>query len=418
LKEVKKVTNPVIVLGEILGIPPEEIEEHLNPEYRVVRVPKRKGKGFRIFYIPNEKLKEIQRKILKVFFLFKSELHSIHSGILKGTSYLGHAQQHLRGRWFFQVDLKDAFPSVEIEKLRNILLKYLKLRENGWRNRLELLISSLGEVEVTIKTMEEKDGSGWKVENKLIVILDYLSFLSPFLILKKLKQKTLLELKTIRKVGKADRYILANISSLDKEGLLKEINQAKEKIEKALSLFPIPMEEIKDLIINLCTYQERILPQGTPTAPIFFLLYLKESGLVREILDYLNEKVTIPWWNISWYVDNLVISTDPNPLSQEVREKIIQLIKKAGFEISRCANRDIRHGSPTITGLRIGEKGERILTLPKRERRKWRAIFHKAVQIRDPELVKKVEGFIASLQQVYPYTWPSELKPFFGLLKA
>jgi hypothetical protein len=105
----------------------EEIEKALplKKDYREIKIPKKRG-GYRTIFIPSAELKKIQGKILR--YLKKIET-TRWGGILglRGGSYVVHAKHHCNSRWLFQFDLKDAFPSVNIDKLKAILFQ--KIRE-------------------------------------------------------------------------------------------------------------------------------------------------------------------------------------------------------------------------------------------------------------------------------------------------
>ena len=103
----------------------------LKQEYKIVKIPKGKGK-YRTLFIPCENLKRVQRivnrQILRKVWsneqlairygLYEPRIYGLYSG-----SNVTHAREHENSRWIFQFDIKDAFPSVRIDKLEEILFK-------------------------------------------------------------------------------------------------------------------------------------------------------------------------------------------------------------------------------------------------------------------------------------------------------
>lgn len=104
----------------------EELKECLvfAKDYREIKIPKKNG-GYRTILIPSPELKRIQGKILrflkKMYILRDSSVFGLRNG-----SYVDHARFHSDSRWIFAFDLKDAFPSVSIERVRPFLIKALR----------------------------------------------------------------------------------------------------------------------------------------------------------------------------------------------------------------------------------------------------------------------------------------------------
>lgn len=92
-------------------------------DYREIHIPKRKG-GYRRILIPSDPLKRTQREILKLLTRQFRERHNVY-GLCPRGSYIKHAKVHSHSRFVLQIDLKDAFPSVPISKLKTILEKGL-----------------------------------------------------------------------------------------------------------------------------------------------------------------------------------------------------------------------------------------------------------------------------------------------------
>jgi len=92
-------------------------------DYQELYVPKRKG-GRRRILIPSDSLKRTQREILKLLTRQFRKRHNVY-GLCPRGSYVKHAKVHSHSRFVLQIDLKDAFPSVPISKLKTILEKGL-----------------------------------------------------------------------------------------------------------------------------------------------------------------------------------------------------------------------------------------------------------------------------------------------------
>jgi len=194
-----------------------------------------------------------------------------------------------------------------------------------------------------------------------------------------------------------------NISEL-KKILIKILQNLFKKEEKA--------EELVELIVRLTTFRNT-LPQGAPTSPFLYFLFITESGLIEKLWS-----LCPPGWKISCYVDDFIIS-GPKPLSPEKQEEIIRCLKDYGFGINpqKIRQFDCRQGVPLITGVRTDGIRKRI-SLPKKEIKRWRGIIHRATLSSNPVLIKKVEGFISSLQLIYGNALPAQIKKPYQELKG
>ncbi|MFZ2969643.1 MAG: reverse transcriptase domain-containing protein, partial [Minisyncoccia bacterium] len=120
-------------------------------------------------------------------------------------------------------------------------------------------------------------------------------------------------------------------------------------------------QKLTDLIISLTTF-ENILPQGTPTAPFLFYIYLVESdiifGMMRNIPASWHEQWQIKW-EISCYVDGFVLSCN-RPLPPEAREEILKAVGESGLKVNEEKTRyqDSRQGAIKITGLAVDGTGK------------------------------------------------------------
>lgn len=93
----------------------------LKENYRKVKIPK-KGSGYRTIYVPSPKLKKVQRKILRYLRKLTIERWISIFGLYPRSSFMTHPGTHSNSRYIFQFDLKDAFPSVNIGELKQVVL--------------------------------------------------------------------------------------------------------------------------------------------------------------------------------------------------------------------------------------------------------------------------------------------------------
>jgi hypothetical protein len=355
----------ISALVTLLRITQSEIREALSQikNYRTVRIPKKKG-GYRVLFVPSDSLKMVQRRILR--YILQRLVYSRYVrilGLYKKTSYVRHAERHKEGRWFFQFDLKDAFSSVNIPFLQEILFRKILA----------------------------------KIESFEIANNFYQYALDQY------AQHPFYSHKEIKKIEKDLKYQVF----YPLRGWFLPPEETEEKKAGQLFLWDVLLkeelaQELANLIIKLAIFQNH-LPQGAPTSPFLYYLALTESGLFDELVKLLGTSLWKDKYKprLSVYVDNFVISSQ-RPIPFEIREKIFETIRKAGFEVNpkKTRNQDFRHGSPLITGLRIIEKDdERKVSLPKKKVRQLRGLIHRAAF--KPELISKVEGVIASLKPIY-----------------
>lgn len=333
--------------------------------YRKVKIPKKRG--YRTIFIPDPELMLIQRKILRFLKKVRGSWHSNFYGLHCG-SYVDHANNHKDHRWILQFDLKDAFPTVNVKMLWQLIFEELVEKISDYKEAVERYHDELSDLEKLERESIEKDG--WI-------------------------------------------------------GLGKEYVEQSKKDMIFSPFYPLFGEEniviadsarkLTDLIIDLTTF-DGILPQGTPTAPFLFYTYLAESdvilGMMRNIPASWREQWQIKW-EISCYVDGFVLSCN-RPLPPEIREKILKVvIEESGLKVNEDKTRyqDSRHGAIMITGLAVDGTGK--VRLPKKVIRKWRGIIHTAVCETDlekrKELTKRIKGFVASLKPVYGVNLPKQI---------
>ena len=261
-------------------------------------IKKFKGGGeYRTIFIPSQKLKKMQRRILgflkKLFPLITKNLYGLRKN---GGCYVDHALAHSGNRWIFQFDIKNAFPSVDIKFLRRILERQIE-------------------------------------------------------------------------------------------------------------------EQPVDLILKITTHKQG-LPQGAPTSPFLFYLFLLGSGLFRNLQHFSYER------SFSCYVDDFVLSSN-SLISESLQEQLLKIVERYGFVINqrKTTLHDCRHGAVIVAGISIDGTGK--IRLPQKTIKRWRGLIFKAIYSNDLVLEKRIQGFISSLKPVYGKKIPSQIsEPYNKLLSA
>jgi RNA-directed DNA polymerase len=88
-----------------------------SEKYRSFRIPKkRKDAGKRVIQEPIPNLKIIQQKLLHVLQLVYNPKPSVH-GFRQGKSIVTNAENHVKRRYVFNLDLKDFFPSIHFGRV-------------------------------------------------------------------------------------------------------------------------------------------------------------------------------------------------------------------------------------------------------------------------------------------------------------
>lgn len=126
-------------LALLLGYSTSEIAVYVYaPEelfYNQFNVQKRNG-GYRIIDAPSDKLKNIQRWILKNI-LNNIEIHEACIGFKKGKSIYDNAKLHVGKECVLNMDLKDFFPSIKQESVFNIF------RTVGYTKKVSFYLSKM-----------------------------------------------------------------------------------------------------------------------------------------------------------------------------------------------------------------------------------------------------------------------------------
>ena len=98
-----------------------------NSAYTIWKIPKGESGFFREIAAPCESLKVIQRRILDRL-LYRVPVSNAAHGFIPGRSIVTNASYHLQtAQALFNLDLKDAFPSVDSTRVKHLLVRYLKI---------------------------------------------------------------------------------------------------------------------------------------------------------------------------------------------------------------------------------------------------------------------------------------------------
>lgn len=121
-------------LARRLGCDATDLEA-FQPGYREFTVPKRSG-GLRKLCAPDERLKELQRKVLRRL-LGRLKVHAAATGFQRGQSIVTHARQHTGQAVVVRLDIKDFFPSTAARRV------YRYFRKIGWNRPAARLLKRL-----------------------------------------------------------------------------------------------------------------------------------------------------------------------------------------------------------------------------------------------------------------------------------
>jgi hypothetical protein len=404
--EKEKVVDAIQLLSDVLIWERARVEQALSrsDEYREGRIPKRNphtsGNNGRIIEIPNENLKALQRRLLR-YFLYRMTLPNpvcVH-GFMPGYSYISNARAHAR------------------EGVRFVLrLDFEDAFSSVCADDLGPVLEEI--IHDEIESYRRQHG----------------------------RQRPLFPVKRVRWFRRMIRHEAANTRQL-----------AFRFVPSVSRL----TDELVGLILSATTYKGH-LPQGAPTSPYLFSIFLADSGVVDSMREFLAEREIFardgphlyftesgPVYMYGWevvkltiYADDITISS-AKPIPPSVVRDLIDLIEEeSGLRINRkkILTFERRSTAPLITGLRLTERHRtpqeldalleekgRSLTprerknikrkvlgkrrewveqgvgLPKKAVRRLRGFIHGAS--RDPELCKrmrpKIEGHIASLKAIY-----------------
>ena len=123
LKACNNVHELALFLGfESYDLLAKFIYPNISSHYRGFFISKKNGSS-RLIDAPKEKLKLIQKTILKELEKHYTPKHSTH-GFIKNRSIVTNAALHVDKNFILNIDLKDFFPSIHYGRVRNLLSSY------------------------------------------------------------------------------------------------------------------------------------------------------------------------------------------------------------------------------------------------------------------------------------------------------
>jgi|688.fasta_scaffold190459_2 RNA-directed DNA polymerase len=144
-------------------------------------------------------------------------------------------------------------------------------------------------------------------------------------------------------------------------------------------------------LARLCTHDE-LLPQGAPTSPDL-------ANLICNSLDErLSEFCAKRDWNYTRYCDDITVSGSGQITRADI-DSICNIIVSEGFTVNDKKLRVARKTSQQkVTGLVVNER----VNLPRRERRRVRAMIHRqeTTGVASKSTCSKIHGHIAFARMV------------------
>jgi len=447
-----------------------EAQELIN-HYEMLKIPKKRG-GYRTIYIPPDPLKKIQKRLYRSFFKEMWNLRRLGIyGLYPGTSYIEHVRKHQEAKWVFQFDLSDAFPSVNISMLRQIIEKKLNKELLDFENLTNQALSFLNGdgyhliqcCDFHAEEMDEHEKTNGSEEMNELWLTPLFGPDSRNFYMKLVEWQ--------KNTGFNLRRNLENIYPNEELFRLEtSLSLAFEFMgKKTFKFFPYSLYESLDENYFFRTFSKPIIFSFFPLSlfsrerkecpsfnPFWLLMERKKADdhwtwflpqreeIAQDITDLIIELTTfqgvLPQGTptapflfylvlsetdlfrdlqslctkaISVYCDNFVISGQ-KPLSLQLQNELFELLERYGFRINpkKTRNERVEHGNVLVTGLRIrqGKVG-----LPKKKIRHWRGVIHRAKF--DPQLRPKVEGFVASLKPIYDKL-PRQIQKPYQAMKA
>lgn len=359
--------NGKSLLAGVLGWGEAHLDKAIKVRdvYKVYRKPK-KGGGFRILAVPHLKLMEFQRRFLR-YFLYRILLQGgwigpqIH-GFVPKRSHVSNAQYHanITTKHLIRLDIKDAFPSITSDMIRETLWKVLSVEVLRYR-----LIG-----------MSDKKGIRREYPR-------------PPLFSSKRKVKWF---RRLFNQGPRPRWLNKNVNPYD------------------------VLQEFVDVLIPLVTLGfNGCLPQGAPTSPFLLNLVLSHYEIPEKIYEWFSKRGFVV--KISVYADDFTISSSTQ-FSGETISELMNFIEQERlflFNRKKTAIFDYKKTAPLVTGLRIVNLppssmyalGKVKIGLPKKKLRKIRGIIHRAITT--PKLHAKAEGYVAYLKGIYGSELPKQI---------
>jgi RNA-directed DNA polymerase len=150
-------------------------------------------------------------------------------------------------------------------------------------------------------------------------------------------------------------------------------------------------QKMAGYLSKLCTHHE-LLPQGAPTSPDLANLICKS---LDEKLSEFCEKRN---WSFTRYCDDITISGS-GVLTRAEIDTICDIITSEGFKVNDKKLRVARKTSQQrVTGLVVNER----VNLPRRERRRVRAMIHRkeVTGVTSQSALNKIHGHVAFAKMV------------------
>lgn len=170
----------------------------------------------------------------------------------------------------------------------------------------------------------------------------------------------------------------------------------------------INLSELTAVITKLTTFKN-FLPQGAPTSPYLLNIVCKK---LDETIIKISEEYNLIYTR---YADDLWISSRNSEIPPEVRQRIIEEVKKFGFKINRekIKYKTGKATVPKITGINlVGNQ----LKIPKKTLDKYRAIINQAIY--KPEISEeKIFGIISWVEMIEDKIPKRIQEPFKKFLK-
>ena len=342
----KAIRSAFWLLSRALGLNAKTIECAVASDGRYNTIFVRKGNGNkkkRRIDIPCSSLKEIQTLLLRRCFE-RISLRSLPDwemlvGYKKGLSNTNNISPHIGNEFFLQIDLSDAFPSVNTTMIRKALAVLFEVRT----------ITSIFSSEQTCYFRRE-----------------YLAGI------KKPAQRKLKEQEEPDEIQATPLEILWGLREV-----VIWLTMLENKLPQGAPTSPF--------LFNLVIADQRL-----------------PSIVLESARSFLGEqddslKVTLYADNITISAKNRLLISDT-----AVGNIISNVEARTPFRVNRnkvfC--NVIKYGSPNITGLAIGERqGKRIATVSRATQRRIRGLLHAATT--NPDLKETALGSVAYLLNVY-----------------
>jgi len=331
-------------------------------DYQEIFIPKKDG-GERKVLIPQNDLKQLQGIVIN---WLKSIWPNYNGFMLYGFghtsadfekgSHVDYARWHSGSNWFWQADIKDAFPSANIKKLKKTIYRQF--------------------MRGVCLFQEKRHGE----KNKAT------QFPFPVLFLEDSPEISILA--DPQEIGALAELII-KITTFD--GILPQ-GAPSSPFLFCISLLEDPNEPE----IWLSNYR---LPNGV-WSRVLQKIHRETKGLI-----------------ISGYIDNICIScsTPYYPLRyfgtpqkmhgipSWVKNMVIDEFAKSEFTLHKIVETDFRQGSPNLCGLHIAETPpyRRQIVLPKKEIHQIRGLIYNWSKTTNPQEARKILGLINSMRMVY-----------------